>query len=313
MSCAPALALALAVSTALLACGGEVVTLGKSSANGAAGAAGAAGADGTKFAPATLVAELASAGDDSDNPTLTADLLEIYFTSNRKGGAGDVDVWSARRNSTDEPFSAPKPVSAVNTDQFETSPAVSFDGLELYIGSKRDGGLGEQDIWVSGRATRDDDWTALQNVTALNSPDKDIPRPPAMAGRVMPLGSRRMGLDYYETFLAERASVSEPFGEPRKLSELEVAGNNTVDGFLTEDGLSLYFNVSPGAGESTGDLFVAKRPSLDAPFGEPAPLTSVNTSHDERDPWLSPDRKLLFFSSDRDGKLNIYVASSLEH
>ena len=39
----------------------------------------------------------------------------------------------------------------------------------------------------------------------------------------------------------------------------------------------------------------------------------ANTSHDERDPWLSPDRKLLFFSSDRDGKLNIYVASSLEH
>jgi hypothetical protein len=263
--------------------------------------------DGPKFRDATLVAELAS-DEESDNPTLTADLLEIYFASGRDGGAGDVDVWTARRGSPEEPFGAPEPVSSVNTEEFETSPAVSLDGLELWLGAERDGGLGEQDIWVSRRSTRGDDWSAPVNVTELNSDAKDIPRPPAMAGRVMPLGSRRGGEDYYQTFLATRASSSEPFGVPVELSDIQAAGMNNVDAFLTEDGLALYFNRTPGAGEDTGDLFVAERASPSAPFGAAVPLDSVNTSYDERDPWLSPDGRTLYFSSDRDGTLSIYRA-----
>lgn len=301
------------------ACGGEVVTLGHTqatSSNGTAGEPGAAGdsgaagvaVDGPRFRKPVLVAELASDGDDSDNPTLTADMLEIYFTSGRDGGAGDVDVWTARRASVDEPFGVPEPVSIVNTEEFETSPAVSLEGLELWVGAERDGGLGEQDVWVSRRPSRDAEWSALTNVMELNTSEKDIPRPPAVGGRIMPLGSRRGGLDYYQTFLAERPSPSEPFGAPRELVELEVDGANCIDGFLTEDGLVLYFNRTPGAGESTGDLYVARRPDVAGAFGDAVALSDINTDHDERDPWLSPDGKHLFFSSDRDGDLSIYEA-----
>ena len=147
-----------------LACGGEVVTLGhlplKSSDGGAGdsgtgGGAGMAPSEGPRFTTPVLVAELASDGHETDNPTLTADLFEIYFASGRDGGAGDIDVWTARRASVDEPFGTPEPVTIVNTEEFETSPAVSLDGLELWVGAERDGGLGEQDIWVSRRTSRD--------------------------------------------------------------------------------------------------------------------------------------------------------------
>jgi len=290
----------------LAGCSSEMVTLGQASAG--------AGSDDTapKFAEPSLVAELASEDAESDNPTLTADLLQIYFTSGRDGGAGDVDVWSAKRDDAEQPFSAPEPVTAVNTDGFDTSPAVSLDGLELWVGSARDGGLGEQDIWVSTRASTDDDWSDPVNVAELNSAEKDIPRQPALGGTIMPLGSRRGSSGYYETFLAQRPSESEPFSEPRELEELEVAGQNSVDGFLTADGLTLFFNRSPGAGESTGDLFVARRPSVSEPFAPAVPLSSVNTSDDERDPWLSPDGKQLYFSSDRGGTLSIYRALASE-
>jgi hypothetical protein len=272
------------------------------------GVGGATGAEGPRFELPVLVAELAAEGEESDNPTLTADLLEIYFASGRDGGAGDIDVWMARRASADVPFGEPEPVSVVNTEEFETSPAVSLDGLELWVGAEREGGLGEQDIWVARRPSRDGAWSALSNVTELNSSEKDIPRPPAVGGRVMPLGSRRGGLEYYQTFLAERPTPNDPFGPAREITELELEGQNSIDGFLTEDGLTLYFNRTPGAGESTGDLFVASRPEASAPFGAAVPLTDLNTSHDERDPWLSPDGKHLFFSSDRDGSLSIYEA-----
>jgi hypothetical protein len=284
----------------VLGCGGEVVTLGSAPA-------GEELVEGPRFGEVTLVAELASE-EESDNPTLTSDLLEIYFASGREGGAGDQDVWTARRASTSEPFGVPEPVSIVNTEEFETSPAVSLDGLELWLGAEREGGLGEQDIYVSRRATTGDAWDAPVNVSELNSDDKDIPRPPAMQGRVMPLGSHRGESGYYQTFLATRASPSEPFGAPVELTAIELEGMNNVDAFLTENGLDLYFNRTPGAGEDTGDLFVAHRSSEAGSFGTPVALTSVNTAHDERDPWLSADGRILYFSSDRDGTLSIYQA-----
>jgi hypothetical protein len=289
------------------ACSGDLVTLGKVSGHDADSSG-----DAPRFSAPVLVTELASSEAKTDNPTLTADLLEIYFTSERDGGAGDIDVWTARRDSPDEPFEEPEPVAVVNTDEFETSPAVALDGGELWVGAERDGGLGEQDIWVSRRASRAEAWSPLENVKELNSSDKDIPRPPAMQARVMPLGSRRGDSGRYETFLAERSDENAPFGEPRELVELEVEGQNTIDAFLTEDGLTLYFNRSPGSGEDTGDLFVATRTTLASPFGDVVPLADLNTSDDERDPWLSPDGKHLFFSSDRDGTLSIYEARAAE-
>ena len=292
-----------ALGLTLAACGGEVVTLGE------APRGSTPVTQGGLFGEPKLLTELVS-DDDSDNPTLTGDLLEIYFTSGRDGGAGDVDVWTARRGSADVPFGEPEPVTVVNSDGFETSPAVSLDGLELFIGAERDGGLGEQDIWLSHRASRDDDWSELENVTELNSSAKDIPRPPAMQGRVMPLGSRRGDSDYYETFLAARPSGDEPFATPVELTELEVLGFNTIDGFLSEDGRTLYFNRSPGAGEDTGELYVSRRATATSAFGAAEPLVDLNTAADERDPWLSPDGRHLFFSSDRGGSLAIYEATA---
>jgi Tol biopolymer transport system component len=80
-----------------------------------------------------------------------------------------------------------------------------------------------------------------------------------------------------------------------------------VDGFLTEDGLTLFY--SSAASVDAGDLFYAVRPSMDEPFGEPVPIADLNTGADERDPWLSPDGSTLYFATNREGTLDIYVAS----
>ena len=64
------------------------------------------------FDPPQIVAELAS-NARTDNPTLTADLLEIYFTSDRVSGNGD--VWVARRSDPALPFDPPTAVTEVNS------------------------------------------------------------------------------------------------------------------------------------------------------------------------------------------------------
>ena len=59
----------------------------------------------------------------------------------------------------------------------------------------------------------------------------------------------------------------------------------------------------------SADLFVAFRRSTSEPFSATFPLDDLNTGGDERDPWLTPDGKTLYFTSDRDGALSIYTAA----
>jgi hypothetical protein len=70
----------------------------------------------------------------------------------------------------------------------------------------------------------------------------------------------------------------------------------SADGFLSADGLSLYF-ASTRSGNA--DLYRARRVTLDSDFGEPEPLVGVNTPYEERMPWLSADEHTLYFTSTR--------------
>jgi hypothetical protein len=299
--------MAMAIAAAGAACTGQTLTLGER------------GPRPYHFDAPKIVAELRS-DVRTDNPTLTADLLEIVFTSERVSGNGD--VWFARRASTFEPFTTPTPLTEVNTANFETSAAIAADGLTLWFGSDRPGGVGTIDIWVSSRASRAAAWETPQNVVALSTPSEDIPRPPGQHGLVMPLASKPGGTGgVYQTFFASRESAGAPFGTPALVSELAGTDRSTVDGFLTDDGLTLFFSSSPlqvlgdagpfvdGGALPTADLFVAWRRSVNEGFSLTQPLDDLNTPGDERDPWLTPDGKTLYFTSDRDGALNIYTAT----
>ena len=59
-------------------------------------------------------------------------------------------------------------------------------------------------------------------------------------------------------------------------------------------------------------MFVAWRVSTTERFSLPTPLADLNTDADERDPWLSPDGTMFYFTSDRrDGVLQIYEAPAM--
>jgi hypothetical protein len=239
----------------------------------------------------------------SQNPTLTGDLLEIYFTSMRDSVSSD--VWTAHRASTTAPFEGVSLVTAASTPSFETSSAISRDGLTLWVGSDRPGGVGDIDIWMLQRPTRDAGWSTPIDLLVMNSPSLDLPRPPGQHDLVMPLSSDRDSPNLYRTYLSTRDSATALFGPPSIIPELAFASQSTVDGFLTDDGLALFYSSALPMGVS--DLFVAWRRSTSEPFSISAPLAELNTlTGDERDPWLSPDGRTLFFTSDHDGQLDIY-------
>ena len=294
-----------ATVTTATGCQGERIVLGEGPPSDASITVAA-----EVFGPPEIVAELiASDDDDNDDekPTLTADRLEIFFLSTRPGGPGSGDVWHASRARAEDAWGTPSLVAEVSSPFQERSPAIADDGLTLWIGSSRPGGSGGLDIWVSTRATRTAGWSAPVLVPGLNSPGDEIPRPPGAGGLVMPLAYRTSYIDEYQIKVASRPTMAGPWTTPSLLPEVDTA-NIDVDGFLSADGLVLHFSTDR-AHKGDQDLYVARRTSVGGPFAAFAPIGSLNTSHTDRDPWISPDGGEIYFSSDRTGALRIYRAN----
>ena len=106
---------------------------------------------GWSFGPAELLNGVNSDADDMQ-PYLRRDGLEIVFASNRDGGLGSFDIWSASRDSIADAWSTPVNLgSNVNSAAGETRPSLSWDGTMLLFGTNRAGIEGVSDIFFATR------------------------------------------------------------------------------------------------------------------------------------------------------------------
>jgi len=120
-----------------------------------------AGSQNGWFDPPTEAVELNLAGFNSVRPNVRQDGRQIVFDSDRPGGLGGFDIWTATRISVYHAWSPPVNLGPnVNSSFPETRPSFSRNGKRLYFGSGRPG-EGSSDIHVSNRQDaghdRDDD------------------------------------------------------------------------------------------------------------------------------------------------------------
>jgi Tol biopolymer transport system component len=266
-------------------------------------------ADESAWAQPVPVAELNSPA--SDRPaTLSSDGTTLYLASSR-AGLGNEDIWVAARSGRGAPFSAPVIVPELNSDQDESSAALSSDGRSLFLASHRDP-ANDMDLWLTMRADAMSPFGELANLTQLNSPYYDGGVSLSSDGdELFFVSGRPGGTGSWDIYAATRADPSLPFDPPREVREL----NSPVQEWETAiagDGLTIYLSSQRNGNDS--DLFVAHRASRAGPFGSPIPLRSVNSASPEVNPVVSRDGTELYFGSTRPGGMgdrDIWVATRL--
>lgn len=94
--------------------------------------------------------------------SIASDGFSIVFTGcNRPKGLGSCDLYISYY--TDSNWSSPKNLGReINSQYWESQPSLSQDGRKLYFVSRRPGGFGGQDIWVSEKVG--ESWTKAKNL-----------------------------------------------------------------------------------------------------------------------------------------------------
>ena len=191
--------------------------------------------------------------------------------------------------------------SSVNTPEGEEyGPVLTIDDNTLYfVGLGREDGTETEDIYVSRRDKQTGEWTAARRIPELSNPYRnEAPTSVSGDGRMMLV------------FVEGRMCFSQrgPYGwsEPQPFPRYLQLGNWQADAMITANGEALLFAANYKAEDEDKpslNIFYSER-GKDGRWSEPRSMGPViNTPGMERSPYLHPDMKTMYFSSDREGTL----------
>jgi hypothetical protein len=250
----------------------------------------------------TTSGPLSDPAAQNQDPTLTGDELELYFMSDR--ATANQDIWTTRRTATNLLWGPPTRVAEISSTAADNNPAVSLDGLTIWLSSNRDDTGNGFDIWVSTRQTRQDPWNPPTRVVELSSPSDDTAPAVDEAELVMVLVSNRPGgPGGRDIYISGRQSRSDPWGTPVPFAGVVNSPGDEVDPFLGAHGLQMFWAANMGAAE---EIRWSARGSVVESFSSFAVLGELGSP--SFDPALSVDLRHIMFASGRSGSNEIYEA-----
>ncbi|MFN3404029.1 MAG: OmpA family protein [Cytophagaceae bacterium] len=106
--------------------------------------------------------------------SMTADGNTIYFTSNREGGMGGLDIYMSKKDKKGKWGEAKNLGKPINTEYDDDAPFIHPDGRTLYFSSEGHAGMGRFDIYKSTMKP-DGSWSEPENLGyPINTADDDI-------------------------------------------------------------------------------------------------------------------------------------------
>jgi Tol biopolymer transport system component len=92
----------------------------------------------------------------------------LYFSSNRPGGPGGVDIYTSSTGA-DGIFGPAALVTELSTPFNDQRPNVRKDGLEIFFDSNRSGSFGSTDLWVAVREDTLAPWSLPAPLESVNT------------------------------------------------------------------------------------------------------------------------------------------------
>lgn len=197
----------------------------------------------------------------------------------------------------------------------DAGPEISFNGLELYFHSTRDGGLGGLDLYVSKRASTSDSWGPAVSLGAtINTTADDRAASLSKNGLTLIIASDRSGGEGgNDLYKSTRATLTDDWVTPVNLGNVVNTAFNESGADLKADELLIFFHSDRPGGLGGDDLYATSRVSVQDPWEPPVHLgTNVNSSDFDTAPEAASDLLTLYFHSTRAGGAgshNIWRAS----
>jgi Tol biopolymer transport system component len=219
-----------------------------------------------------------TAGNEEDDPSLTGDMLEIFFLRSSK-------LWTSLRPTTTAVWPAPTIITELDGPDTELRPSVSADGKTLYFTRRPAGQMG--DIYVSIRAARGQPWSIPSRV------ELDVARTETeeLCGWSSPDGTSLLvttttSLGDRDLYLAVRSG--------NMFTTTPVNGVNSTDNdgaaWATADGNQIVFESDR---YGTTDIWEAIKRGDTWDVGHHPELSTGRT---DGTPWLSADGAVIVYS-----------------
>jgi Tol biopolymer transport system component len=193
-------------------------------------------------------------------------------------------------------------VNVLATDLEDTTMKVSADGLTLVF--TRVAATNDPDLYLATRQNRAAQWTAAVALEELNTGASEWSPYLLPDGLTLLFCSNRLGDE--EIFASVRTSAEAAFGPPTRLTGLGTS-DHECDPMMPNDEV-IFFARQYAANLADTDIFMARRRS-GWDFGDVVRLDELATSSQDRDPWVSPDLSTIYFSSDRSGSSDVFMAT----
>lgn len=129
--------------------------------------------DGSSWGEPVKMEKPINSNYEETHVTVTADKQALYFTSNRPGGMGGLDIYRVRRLPNGE-WGKAENMKAFNTPYDEETPILHPNGKVMYFSSEGHNTMGQFDIFYS-IMDNDGNWGPAINMGyPINTPDDDF-------------------------------------------------------------------------------------------------------------------------------------------
>jgi hypothetical protein len=188
-------------------------------------------------------------GNASD-ATITADLLELYFSSDV---TGKLCIYHATRTDPAAAFDQAIRQTALCNGIDTTGPAISADGLTLAYNSSADANA-EGDLYVTERTDRTMDFPAGKKLNGL---------PPMIGYPALSADRLRLWFEQeisggFKIVAAVRISPSDDFSQLHDMTEIDTSGGEGDASLTLDESIMGFASTRPG----NWDAYTATRPCL---------------------------------------------------